>query len=131
MTNKIDQRPMSPFMIGPFYRPQLTSLLSIAHRLAGVFMTVVTAPLMVVWLLTLAAGPGPYQAMMNFLGSLPGIVLGVASLFCICYHMCNGIRHLVWDTGRVVDLKQIYASGYMMVACAIALFALTLLLAVQ
>ena len=94
-------------------------------------MIVVTAPLMVVWLLTLAAGPEAYEAMMNLLGSLPGIVICLASLLCICYHLCNGIRHLVWDTGRMLELRQIYASGYVMVVCALALFGLTLLLAVR
>ena len=131
MINKTDQRPMSPYMIGPFYRPQLTSMLSIASRLTGVFLTAVTAPLMAIWLLTLAAGPGAFQRMMNFLGSLPGRLLAVASLFCLCYHLANGIRHLIWDTGRMLGLRQIYTSGYIMVACAATLFALVLWKAVS
>jgi succinate dehydrogenase / fumarate reductase cytochrome b subunit len=131
VTDKNDQRPMSPYMIGPYYRPQLTSMLSIASRLAGMFVAVVTAPLMAVWLLALASGPGPYQAMTDFLGSLPGIVLCLASLFCICYHLANGIRHLIWDTGRMLDLKEIYVSGYIMVVCAVLVFAATLWMAVS
>lgn len=126
MTNKTDQRPISPYLIGPYYKPQLTSMLSIASRLMGVFMTAVTAPLMAIWLLTLAAGPEPYAAMMGYLGHPLGVLVSIASLVCICYHFCNGIRHLIWDTGKMLSLEHIYTSGYIMVVCAVVLFALTL-----
>jgi succinate dehydrogenase / fumarate reductase cytochrome b subunit len=131
VTDKTDHRPISPYLIGPYYKPQLTSMLSIASRLMGIFLTAVTAPLMAIWLLALAAGPEPYGAVMGFLGSVPGVFLSVASLACLCYHLCNGIRHLVWDTRKMLSLGHIYASGYIMVACATALFALTLWQAVS
>ncbi len=126
MTNHTDQRPISPYLIGPYYKPQLTSMLSIASRLMGIFMIAVTVPLMAIWLLALAAGPGPYATLTGLLGSPLGILVSLASLVCICYHFCNGIRHLVWDTGKMLSIEQIYRSGYVMVVCAVALFVLTL-----
>ncbi len=129
VNKETDSRPISPFLIGPYYKPQLTSMLSITSRLMGVFLLVVTTPLAGIWLLSLAAGPEPYGVVTEFLGSLPGTTLCIASLACLCYHSCNGIRHLVWDSGRMLSLRQIYASGYVMVACAIALFALILRIA--
>jgi succinate dehydrogenase / fumarate reductase cytochrome b subunit len=121
-----DRRPLSPYMIGPYYRPQLTSMLSIASRLMGIFMVVVTIPLLAAWLLSLATGPAAFDAVTAFLGSLPGKILGLASLASLCYHLCNGIRHLVWDTGRMLRIEQVYVSGYVMAGGAVALFALVL-----
>jgi succinate dehydrogenase / fumarate reductase cytochrome b subunit len=121
-----DRRPLSPYMIGPYYRPQLTSMLSIASRLMGIFMVVVTVPLLLIWLVSLAAGPGAYAATTAFLGSLPGQAMALVSLLCLCYHLCNGVRHLIWDSGRMLRIEQVYASCYVMAGCAMALFLLIL-----
>ena len=131
MTKQTDQRPLSPYMIGPYYRPQLTSMLSISSRLTGVFLTVVTAPLLVVWLLTLAAGPGAFGSMTNFLGSWPSKLLDQDIYLYVYHHLAKGFLHLIWDTGRMLELKQVYTSGYIMVASAIILFPLVLWTAVS
>ena len=55
-----DQRPVSPFMIGPHYKPQMTSLMSITHRATGVYLSVVGAPLMVWWIMSTAGGAASY-----------------------------------------------------------------------
>lgn len=113
---------MSPYMIGPYYKPQLTSMLSIASRLTGVFLTVVSTPLMLWWVVALAMGPDAFTVVQAFMGSMAGKALVLFSLFSLCYHLMNGIRHLIWDTGRMLEIKQVYQSGYIMVALAIALF---------
>ena len=125
------QRPLSPFMIGPYYKPQLTSLMSITHRASGVFLSVVGAPLLLWWIIALSSGPEAYAALLECLAGWIGKLVLLACLFCLNFHLLNGIRHLVWDTGRMLELRQIYASGYVMVVCALALFGLTLLLAVR
>jgi len=51
------KRPMSPYMLGPYYKFQITSVLSILNRITGVFMAVVSAPLLLCWLIALATGP--------------------------------------------------------------------------
>ena len=122
MTDHTDRRPISPYLIGPYYKPQLTSMLSIASRLAGIFVTVVTLPAMFLYLLALSGGPETFEAYTALLASLPGKLLGVISLFCLCYHLANGIRHLVWDTGRALSKPALYTSGYLMLAGAMALF---------
>jgi succinate dehydrogenase / fumarate reductase cytochrome b subunit len=99
-------------------------MLSIASRLAGIFVTALTMPAMFVYLLALAAGPDAYASYMALLTSLPGKLFCLVSLFCLCYHLANGIRHLVWDTGRALSLKSIYSSGYLMLAGAVILFLL-------
>lgn len=112
-------------MLGPYYRFQITSLLSITSRITGIWLAVVTAPLAIIWLLALAAGAQSFVYVQAFLGSLPGQLLALVSLFSLWYHLLNGIRHLVWDTGRGFEKSQIWASGYLVIAATVVLGALS------
>src|ERR1700746_525448 len=105
-------RPLSPHL--QIYRWQLTSVLSILHRATGVALSAGTI-LLVWWLVAAASGPGAYEGVENFLGSWLGLLLlfgWTASLF---YHLCNGIRHPVWDTGHGLDLKSTHLGGWLVV----------------
>jgi succinate dehydrogenase / fumarate reductase cytochrome b subunit len=109
---KAKQRPLSPFMIGPYYKPQLTSLMSITHRATGVFLSVVGAPLLLWWLVAVSSGPDTYESMVAFMGGLTGALVMIASVFCLSFHFLNGIRHLVWDTGNALEIKTAYTLGW-------------------
>ena len=100
-------------MIGPHYKPQMTSLMSITHRATGVFLSVVGAPLLLWWIIATASGPEAYDTFATFTGGLLGILVMAASVFCLCYHLLNGIRHLVWDTGRALDIRTAYTAGWL------------------
>ena len=115
-------RPLSPHL--QVYRPQLTSILSITHRATGVALAVGTL-LLTCWLISAALGPGNYAALQRFLASWFGILLLLGWSWSLFYHLCNGIRHLVWDTGHWLDLKGCYASGYgvLVVSTALTLIA--------
>lgn len=106
-------RPLSPHL--QIYRWQLTSVLSILHRASGLVLGIGTI-LLVWWLVAGAAGPGPYRGVSDFLGSWIGLVLLFGWTVALAYHLCNGIRHLVWDTGRALDLRSTYAGGWAVVA---------------
>ena len=108
-----DPRPLSPHL--QIYRWQLTSVLSILHRASGIALSV-GAILLVSWLGAAADGPGPYAAFQHFMGSWFGLMLLLGWSVALFYHLCNGIRHLWWDTGRGLDLKSVYASGWTVVA---------------
>jgi succinate dehydrogenase / fumarate reductase cytochrome b subunit len=112
------EQPLSPHI--QIYRPQLTSVLSIVHRLTGLGLSI-GSPLFVCWLLAIAAGPEAYAGPHRFLISLPGLVLLLGWSFCLFFHLCNGIRHLFWDAGQGFSLKAIYASGWAVVATSIVL----------
>ena len=112
-------RPISPFMLGPYYRPQLTSVLSITHRLTGMFLSLVGAPVLIWWLAALSGGPEDYQSMMNSLSGVPGKILALAAVFSLSFHFFNGIRHLIWDTGRMLDIKDAYRSGWLVLAATL------------
>lgn len=89
-------------------------------------MTAMTLPVMFLYLLAVAAGPDSYDLMMGLLTSLPGKVFCLVNLAMMCWHFCNSIRHLTWDTGKMLSLEGIYNSGYIAVVCAAALYALVL-----
>ena len=120
------QRPMSPYMLGPYYKFQLTSLLSITSRVSGVFLSIVTAPLALCWLIAVASGPEAYDALAGWMDGVIGTAIIVFSILGLSYHLVNGIRHLVWDAGWFLDLKGIYASGWVMLVVAGAIAAVLL-----
>ena len=113
-------------MLGPYYKPQLTSMMSIAHRITGVFLSLVSTPLLLWWLIAVSSGPEAYATFAAFAASVPGILLLAVSLFCLNYHFLNGIRHLVWDTGRALDLRSAYVGGWTVLAASVALTAIVL-----
>jgi len=111
-------RPRSPNI--QIYRPQLTSVLSIAHRISGVFLSVAAVGL-VVWLIAAAEGPKSYLSVQSALASPLGRIALFGSTFAFFLHFCGGVRHLAWDAGYGFELRAIYASGWTVVAVSVAL----------
>lgn len=124
MSMKAKQRPISPFMIGPYYRPQLTSIMSITHRATGVFLSVVAAPLLLWWISAVSNGPQAYEAFLAHMGSWIGKMVLLACLFSLSFHTLNGVRHLIWDTGRALDIRSAYKLGWGVLAGTLVLSAI-------
>jgi succinate dehydrogenase / fumarate reductase cytochrome b subunit len=119
-------RPMSPHI--QIYRKQLTSSLSIFHRLTGVFLAVGTFAL-VYWLWSLAAGPEAYAGVQAFFGSIIGRLLLLGWVFSLAYHSSNGIRHLFWDAGKGFEIGTVYKSGTTVLIASILLTVLVFMTA--
>jgi len=117
-----DNRPLSPHL--QIYRPQLTSVLSILHRLTGVFLAVGLLAL-VYWLSALSQGPESYLDATLVMGSLPGKLLLLGWALSFFFHLLNGIRHLFWDAGKGFELSQVYSSGWMVILGAVVLTVVT------
>ena len=113
-----DNRPLSPHL--QVYRPQITSVLSISHRISGVFMAAGLLVL-VYWLSALASGPAAYADALDVIGSWPVQLLLFGWTLAFFYHFLNGIRHLVWDTGRGFEIDQVVNSGRVVVIAAAVL----------
>lgn len=64
------------------------------------------------WLVAAALGEEQYNIAMNFIRSPLGIFMMFGWSVAFYYHLFNGVRHLIWDTGRGFKLKQAYTSGY-------------------
>lgn len=111
-------RPRSPDV--RIYKPQLTSVLSIAHRATGVLLSAGSV-LLVAWLVAVADGSNAYAALDGFLRSWIGIILLVGWTFSLFYHLCNGIRHLSWDMDFGFELASIYLSGWLVVSASVVL----------
>lgn len=113
------QRPLSPFMIGPYYKPQMTSIMSITHRATGVFLSLVAIPLMLWWIIAIASGPEAYAGFLDSVSGWLGKLVLLGSIACLFYHLFNGIRHLIWDTGRGLDIRTAYSMGWMVLIAAV------------
>lgn len=117
------QRPLSPFMIGPYYRPQLTSITSILTRITG--NALIVAAVLIVWWLLAAATSDAYFRVADFVvTSWFGDLVFLGSLWAICYHYLAGLRHLWFDAGRGLEIETAEKLGW---ACVIGSFVLTLL----
>jgi succinate dehydrogenase / fumarate reductase, cytochrome b subunit len=106
----MNKQPLSPHL--QVYKPQLTSIMSILHRITGIFLALGTLVL-VYWLMAASEGPEAYLQAQNFLRSWIGLVLLFGWSLALFYHLCNGIRHLFWDAGLGLDIKTVYMTGYL------------------
>ena len=110
-------RPLSPFM---HYRWQYTNTLSILHRITGVLLSFGFL-LLVYWLAAAAAGAEHYADAVATLSSPLAQLVLFGTAFAFCYHLLNGIRHLVFDMGHGFELQTARRSGW-----AVAIGALVL-----
>ena len=96
-TNAPAARPLSPHL--QIYRPMLTMMMSIVHRITGIalyFGTVIVAW----WLLAAASGPAGYAKFEWFAGSIIGRLILFGYTWALIHHALGGVRHLIWDTGH-------------------------------
>lgn len=112
-----DNRPLSPFH---HYKPQLTSLLSFAHRLSGIALSVSAAGL-VYWLVLLADGPQALESL-EILATVPGQIVLAGVTLAFFYHLNNGIRHLFWDMGMGFEIGRTYLTGWLVLAATLLMW---------
>lgn len=118
-------RPQSPHLT--IYKPQLTSMLSITHRGTGIALTGYAAIFGVAALVC----PEGANSIVNAIEAMQLGTLGLASLkftlaFPFAFHAVNGVRHLLWDLGKFLSVKEVYTTGYaMLFASTVLALALT------
>jgi len=95
-------------------------ILSILHRITGVAMSAGLV-LLVIGLVQAAAGPEQYQLFRSAMSSLAGQGLLAAFSFAFFLHLGNGIRHLVWDTGRGFGKRDARVSAWVVIAFAVVM----------
>ncbi|MGE0212874.1 MAG: succinate dehydrogenase, cytochrome b556 subunit [Parvibaculaceae bacterium] len=98
------QRPLSPHL--QIYRPMLTMMMSIIHRITGGALYFGTL-LLVWWLFAAASGPAYFNFVQELFGSWIGRLVLFGYTWALIHHMLGGLRHLVWDTGRGFGLVTI------------------------
>jgi succinate dehydrogenase / fumarate reductase cytochrome b subunit len=111
-------RPLSPHL--SIYRPMLTMMMSIAHRLTGVSLAIGFL-LLTWWLVAASTGPAAYAIVDHFFASLAGRLLLFLFSWALIHHMLGGIRHLIWDTGRALDKTSIEIFAWLTIIGSVVL----------
>ncbi len=113
-------RPKSPNM--QIYRPQLTSVMSFGHRLSGLALGLFAFGL-TVWLVAGATGPVSFNLAQAAVLSVAGRVALFLATITVFFHLCNGIRHLIWDSVHAFALRSIYVGGCIVAGASLILTA--------
>jgi succinate dehydrogenase / fumarate reductase cytochrome b subunit len=114
----VRDRPLSPHL--QIYRPMLTMVMSIANRITGGALYFGMA-LLAVWLVAAARGPEAFATIQALYGSWLGLLILIGFTWALMLHTLAGIRHLIWDMGRGLDLKSIEWGAVAVLAGSIAL----------
>ena len=115
-------RPLSPHLT--IYRPQMTSISSIFVRITGNALLAATL-LLIAWLLAASTSAAAFDWVQCVITSWFGDLVFLLSLWALWYHMLGGLRHLIWDTGRGLELKTAERMGWMMIIGSLLLTAFT------
>ena len=110
------KRPLSPHL--QIYSKQITSVMSILHRMTGIVLAVGSLGLLWV-LVSLSLGEQAFSAPRACLASGLGQLALFAYSACLMYHFFNGIRHLFWDAGKGFAIPDVYRSGYAVIGLAV------------
>ena len=118
------ERPLSPFMFPTWYRFQITSALSILHRLTGIGLALGSI-LLAWWLIAVAAGGELFTATHAFIASPIGMLLLFLWSVAFFFHLCSGIRHLAWDAGYGFEIRDAHRNGYAVIVATVLLTLIT------
>ncbi|MBL4739704.1 MAG: succinate dehydrogenase, cytochrome b556 subunit [Sneathiella sp.] len=120
------ERPLSPHL--QIYKPQITMVTSITHRITGVALAGGTL-LLTWWLIAAASGPGAYATVNGFMESWFGRLVLFGFTWALFFHLCNGIRHLFWDAGKGFELPTMRKTGMAAIIMSVVLTLLTWVIA--
>jgi succinate dehydrogenase / fumarate reductase, cytochrome b subunit len=110
------ERPLSPHVT--VYKWAYTMTLSILHRITGIALFLALIGF-IAWLTAAAMGAGAYACAMTILGSVPAQVLIALTLLALCFHFCNGLRHLAWDMGWGFERAQARRSAVIVIVATL------------
>ena len=119
------ERPLSPHL--QIYKVELPMMLSGLHRITGIALSVGSL-LLIAWIESAVYSAQAFATMNRFLGSFIGQLILFGWTFSLIYHSVSGVRHLIWDTGRLLEVAQINSSSKIVVAVAIVLTVLAWIL---
>ncbi len=111
------ERPLSPHV--QVWRWHVTMACSILHRVSGIGLYI-GALILAGWAVALAIGPDAYDGYKALLASIPGQVVLFLLTAGAFYHLANGIRHLVWDAGRGLNVQSANGSAWFVLAFTVA-----------
>ncbi len=119
-------RPLSPFMLGQYYRFQLNSVTSILTRITGNAL-VVQAFLIAWWFLAAASGPEYFATVDYIVTSWIGDLILLLSTLGLWFHALAGIRHLIWDNGYMLDVESADKLSWVVIGGSVVLTIITII----
>ena len=119
------KRPLSPFMIGPYYRPQLNSITSIMTRITGISLAL-GAVLVVWWFLAASTSPAYFAVVNGVMTSWIGSLIMIGSAWALWYHSLAGLRHLFWDQGVGMEMESADRLSWLVIIGSVLLTILTI-----
>lgn len=114
----MSERPLSPHL--QIYRLPITALLSIGHRITGLVLSLGIV-FWVVFLMALAEGEAEYARAQRVLTSVPGRLLLWIWLYALFFHLCHGVRHLIWDTVHGLERDSLRRHAYLEIGASVVL----------
>lgn len=115
----MSSRPLSPHL--QVYRLPLTAMLSISHRMTGVVL--VLGLVVIAAFLALAAGAETYAMVLGWLSTLPGQMGLWLWIYALLFHACHGVRHLIWDSARGLEKRDLLLHNLIELALSVLLTA--------
>jgi succinate dehydrogenase / fumarate reductase cytochrome b subunit len=112
------ERPLSPHL--SIYKPLINMVMSILHRLTGAALYFGTL-LLAAWLIATAMGEVPFTYVNALFAHPVGQLVLFGYSWALVHHMLGGIRHLIWDTGRGLQIWQVNALCWLTILCSISL----------
>tara|TARA_B100000029_G_scaffold236613_1_gene233657 strand:- start:160 stop:546 length:387 start_codon:yes stop_codon:yes gene_type:complete len=112
------KNPLSPHL--QVYRWQVSSLVSITHRITGI-INLFALILIFFWLLILSFGENNYDSFLLIINSFFGRFILIGFTWSMCFHLLSGIRHLVWDLGYGFEVKTANISGTIVIFSSLVL----------
>jgi succinate dehydrogenase / fumarate reductase, cytochrome b subunit len=104
MQQKPVERPLSPHL--QIYRPMLSMMMSIMHRITGVALS--AGIILLVWWFTAASISDDYFNLVNgFFAHWFGRLVLFGFTWALMHHMLGGLRHFIWDTGHGFALNKV------------------------
>ena len=119
-------RPLSPHL--QVYRPQITSILSITHRMTGVALAG-SCLFFAYWLTSATYGEAAFANAQSLFSSWFGQLILIGLTFSLYFHLANGIRHLFWDAGHGFELDTLRQSGWLVIVFTLGMTGLTMAMA--
>jgi succinate dehydrogenase / fumarate reductase cytochrome b subunit len=115
---KDNQNPISPHL--QIYRWNISSLLSITHRIVGV-ANLLALFLIFLWLLTFSFGESNYELFLIVINSFFGKFILIGFTWSMSFHIISGLRHLAWDMGYGFEIKTANISGIIVIVSSLTL----------
>ena len=107
-----NKNPLSPHI--QIYRWQISSLVSISHRVTGI-INIIAITLICFWASLLLLGENNYEMIKLFLSSIFGKFIILAFTWSFLFQVLSEVRHLFMDLGYGFELQTTKITGLLVI----------------